>query len=116
MSELHNTNTAIIEDWVPGFQSTVHEQEQAFNIKHKRTMPILRPRIKLVKKGGEVKRIVVVLNKGLVMTHKGKGKSGQRKEKPFMTNTSVDDKLNELADALLLNTADVIVSGLSRLK
>lgn len=113
--EIAQSNNQIIRTLTPVFLDRLHEEMKRYDIKHRETQPPLKPKAKYTQQGGEIRRIGINLTKGLIMTHKGKGKGqekGNRKEKPFF-NPVADEFVNQLADEIAANTGDVIAGNLA---
>jgi len=113
--ELEASNNAIIQGMTPEFLDKLHERMKSYDIKHRRTGAPLKPKAKFKKQGGEITTIGINLTKGLIMTHKGKGRgqeNGNRKEKPFF-NEPADEFCNDLADAIAVNSGDVVCGNLA---
>lgn len=101
------SNDNIIIGWNKQFIAKLFASKRAFGIKHNRGK-VVRPGSKLTRRGGEIVSIGVIMSKGDVMTHKGKGKYPKnRKEKPWF-NPIADAEVNDLANDIAANTGDVI--------
>ena len=106
------TNNELIEQWTAKFTVDLRDSEVRYNIKHNRNKAPLVPRAKFKYVNGDIVRIGVNLNKGLIMTHKGKGKSEtNRVAKPFF-NDIAEGSVSELADLIAANSGDIICSHL----
>lgn len=105
--EIGISNNGIIIGWNQQFKAKLLASKKAFDVKHNRGK-VVRPGSKLYKRGGEIVSIGVIMSKGDIMTHKGKGKySKNRKEKPWF-NPIAETEVNNLADDIAANTGDVI--------
>ena len=97
---------------VPAFVARVNASKAALGMKHDRTGPPRRSHFKFKKRDGAIYQISIVLTKGEIMSHKGKGKyPDNRKPKPFY-NPIAENFVPELADALATNTGNIICGNL----
>jgi hypothetical protein len=102
------SNNEIIQKWVQPFVAKINADKVALNIRHDRNKPPTKSRYKFKKVAGEIVTISITMNKGEIMSHKGKGKSSEnRVEKKFFT-PNADVEIPQLADAIAENTADII--------
>lgn len=103
---------AIIKSWGDRFIRRVNEARRALGIKHNRHQEAKNNRIRYKTLQGDIDQISVVMTKGDIMTHKGKGRSEEnRKEKPFY-NPVAEEMIPELADTMAENWGDHIAKGL----
>ena len=103
---------AIIKSWGDRFIRRVNEARRSLGIKHNRHQEAKNNRIKYKTVLGEIEQISVVMTKGDIMTHKGKGRNEEsRKEKPFY-NPIAQEMIPELADQLAEAYGDHIVKGM----
>lgn len=113
MQELAATNNEIIKHWSEPYQVKLQAEKVRLGIHHNRTRAPRKATVKFKYEGGEIKVIGVVMTKGDVMTHKGKGGRGQDKrvEKPWF-NPVTEVEVDELANDLAENTGDVICGNI----
>ena len=105
--EIGISNNGIIIGFNKDFTSKLFASKKAYGIKHNRGK-VIKPGSRLYKRNSEIVSIGVFMSKGDIMTHKGKGKySKNRKEKPWF-NPIAETEVNNLADDIAANTADVI--------
>ena len=105
---MFESNNQIIETMVPDFVNKVNASKRNYDMHHNRTQPPLMSRFKFRKRDGDIYRISISMNKGEIMSMKGKGKyPTNRKEKPFY-NPLAEPFANELADRIAAETGDVI--------
>lgn len=103
---------AIIKEWGERFIRRINEARRSLDIKHNRHQEAKNNRIKFKSVLGDIEQISVVMTKGDIMTHKGKGRSEEnRKEKPFY-NPIAQEMIPELADKLAEEYGDHIAKGL----
>jgi hypothetical protein len=114
MISIPASNNVIIEQWADDAARKLHESEINLGIKHRRTKDPKPLKYRFRKSEGEIRAISFALTKGLIMTHKGRGKfqeRGNRKEKPFF-NPVIEEEVAKLADDIAANTGDVICGNL----
>jgi hypothetical protein len=108
MDPIAHSNNDIIKEWVDPFLNDVNAARVAMDIKHNRKSPGRKVKARFRYMGGEIQVIGVIMSKGDIMTHKGKGANASyRKEKPFF-NPIAEIAVEELANKLAINTGDVI--------
>lgn len=100
----------IIESWTSDFLRDVNREKRSLGIKHKRTQDPKNARKKFKKENGDITNIGILMSKGDIMTHKGKGRFPQnRKPKPWFTPI-LDRDIEELADKVAQQTGLFIQS------
>jgi hypothetical protein len=111
MTNLDDSNNAIILKWAPDFLNKVNAEKVAMGIKHKRIFNPSKAKAVFRKQKGSIDRIGVLMSKGEIMTHKGVGRGGNRTPKPWF-NPTAEVEVNNLADQIMINTGDVICGNL----
>ena len=112
--ETNLSNNEIIKTEAHEFTEKLHANKIRLGIHHKRTQAPKRAVVRFRYVGGEIQVIGVIMTKGDVMTHKGKGKfqeRGNREQKEWF-NPEADAFCENLADKIAINTGDVIVGNL----
>lgn len=110
--ELAASNNEIIKHWSDPYQEKLQAEKVRLGIHHNRTRAPRRAKVKFKYAGGEISVIGVVMTKGDVMTHKGKGKlPSSRVEKPWF-NPVTEVEVGDLADQLAINTGDVVCGNI----
>lgn len=110
--ELATSNNEIIKNWSEPYHDKLQTEKVRLGIHHKRDKAPRAAKIKFRYAGGEIQVIGVVMTKGDVMTHKGKGRFPEnRKEKPWF-NPVTEVEVGLLADQLAVNTGDVICGNI----
>ena len=108
-----NDRNTIIRNWTTDFLKRLDEEKRALGIKHNRLEPPVKTRAKFKTAQGEIKTIVIVMSKGDVMTHKGKGGNNtNRTPKPWYVPVA-ETNIPELADQLALEYGDAVCKGLT---
>lgn len=106
---LTTSSNEIIINWSEPYQEKLQIEKVRLGIHHNRTNAPKKATVKFRYVGGEIQVIGVVMTKGDVMTHKGKGGRGQqnRIEKPWF-NPVTEVEVDQLADELAGNVGDVV--------
>lgn len=108
MTTVADSNNEIIREWDQQFRPKLDDSKSRLGIKHHRNRSNPKTRSKLYQDKGEINRIGVRMNKGLIFTHKGVGKSNaNRTAKPWF-NPIAEQEVNELANRIAENTGDVV--------
>ena len=107
-TNLTSSNNEIIKHWSEPYQQKLQAEKVRLGIHHHRTQAPKKATVRFKYAGGEIQVIGVVMTKGDVMTHKGKGKYPEnRVEKPWF-NPVTEKEVGDLADMLAVNIGDVV--------